>query len=75
MFTTFFLHGSLFAAYAGIYDFEGLMLQSLSGEYTPDGRLYFKIAFSATFGDESEPSDFAPLVNESEVAFRIGYRF
>lgn len=74
-FNTFFLHGALLVVYAGIYDFEEVALQVLSGEYTQDGRLYGKIAFSATFGDTTAPSDFAPLIGSSEIAFRIGYRF
>lgn len=76
-FNTFFFHGSLLVVYAGIYDDagDGCLLQVLSGEYTPDGRMYCKIAVSATFGDDTAPSDFAPLIGSSEIAFRIGYRF
>ena len=77
VFSCFFLHGSLLGVWASLYDDagDGALLQAISAEYTPDGRLYAKIAFSMVFGDDTAGSDFAPLIGSSEIAFRIGYRF
>ncbi len=73
---TFFMHGSLLPVVALWYDFHGVLLTSLSADYTPNGLLFFKIAISSSYGNKS--ASYSPIVstiNSSEVSLGIGYRF
>ncbi len=73
---TMYLHGSLVPVLALWYDFHGVLLTSLSADYTPNGLLFFKVSISSVYGNKSATySPIAPLINSSDVSFKVGYRF
>ncbi len=58
-----------------LYDTEGVLFTAPSLEYSPNGRLYYKVSSICAFGDTDAISDYVSIIGSSEISFRVGYRW
>ncbi len=71
-------HGAIKPTVFVMYDTEGTWMTNVSIKYDPDGKWLFTLAQSSFWGNENAISDFSRngvMINNSEMSFKISYRF
>jgi len=75
---TDYLHGTIKPRILVMYDTEGTWMTNAAIVYDPDGKWLFQLAQSSFWGNRNAISNFSyggALINNSELSFKVGYRF
>ena len=78
MLLTDYHHGQIKPTVLVMYDTEGCWMSNMSLKYDPDGKWLFALGLSCFFGNENGISAFSyggALINNSEMSFKVTYRF
>jgi len=71
-------HGMIKPRILVMYDTEGTWMTNAAIVYDPDGKWFFQLAQSSFWGNRNAISDFSRggvMINNSELSFKVGYRF
>ena len=72
---TDYYHGTIKPTILGMYDTEGTWCTRANIKWDPDGKWLYEITEMSWWGNPNCISDFAPLINTSELSFKVSYRF
>jgi len=78
LFYTDYYNGRIKPTVFAMYDTEGTFMTNVKLDYDHDGKWLFTIAQSSFWGNRSAISDFSyggALINNSELSFKMTYRF
>lgn len=72
---TDYFNGRIFPQIFAMYDTKGTFMTNAMIKYDPDGKWLFVLTEQSFWGNRDAVSPFAGLIDESELSFKVMYRF